>query len=248
MLLGANLVAPVAVLGSGGSWPSWLCLFLAHCFLAYALFAPWCDWLEPAYTRFQTLDREVWLTIDDGPDGERTSQLLEGLATRGVRATFFVKGAALADQLKLGRIIVAHGHTLANHTFTHPISWFWLLGPSRLQRELEQCQGALKDIEAGGNIWFRSPLGFKNLFLSRALHGLGLHLVLWDVRSHDGVYCRPAEVIRRVRSAALSGSIILMHEGRPRSNEAILAVVDQLVEDGYRFVIPEAHQLRGAKI
>jgi peptidoglycan/xylan/chitin deacetylase (PgdA/CDA1 family) len=243
-LLAANVVLPAATVAAG--MPSLLmwCSFFAHSALLYALMAPWCRWLGPAAMQFVTAQRELWLTIDDGPDGFRSLALAQALAERGVRATFFIKGERLGAQQEIGREAMANGHTLANHTFSHPIGAFAWLMPVRLREEIERCNAALQAVGMGNSRWFRSPLGFKNLWLHWVLRRCGMRLVLWSVRAHDGVVCDPESVIRRVRKQAQPGAVILMHECRPRSNEAILGVVDTLLADGFAFVIPRDEQLR----
>ena len=63
--------------------------------------------------------RVVALTFDDGP-GPDTPALLDVLRDRGVRATFFVTGAHVTAHPDLARRIVAEGHAVGNHTFSHP--------------------------------------------------------------------------------------------------------------------------------
>jgi peptidoglycan/xylan/chitin deacetylase (PgdA/CDA1 family) len=217
--------------------------FAVHSALAYAMVAPGCGWLGPVVTRFRTAKREAWLTIDDGPDGDRTVALAEQLRLRGVRATFFVKGRNLARYPEAARAALEAGHSLANHTFSHPAATFPVLLPARLAEEIDGCARALREAGADGRGWFRSPLGIKNLFLDRLLRRGGMRFIAWSVRGYDGAVCRPGPIIRRVARGASPGCIILLHEGRARSNEAILGVVDTLLAKGYSFVIPAEETL-----
>ena len=70
-----------------------------------------------------------------------------------------------------------------------------------------------------------------------------MRFVGWSVRGRDGVNCDPAAVARRVGQHVSPGAIVLLHEGRARSNEAILRVIDELSARGYTFVIPADEQL-----
>ena len=216
-----------------------------HACFFYAIVAPWCGWLGPVVTRFspQGDAQEVWLTIDDGPDGKATLALSEEMVRLGVRATFFVKGENLAREPEVGQALLAAGHSLANHTQTHPARWFWWLRPAGLRAEIDACNEALRRAGVAVLRWFRSPVGLKNVYLQPALAQREMRFVGWSVRGHDGVFCDPDAVARRVSGAVTPGAIVLLHEGRPRSNEAILRVIDELRARGYSFVIPRDEQL-----
>src|SRR5882757_3247428 len=105
--------------------------------LAYHLFVLGSQGLLRMHRRFATPRREVWLTIDDGPDPEDTPQLLALLAAHGARATFFVIGEKAAAHPALIRAITAAGHDVAHHTHTHPLGTFWCATPARVARELD---------------------------------------------------------------------------------------------------------------
>jgi peptidoglycan/xylan/chitin deacetylase (PgdA/CDA1 family) len=160
-----------------------------------------------------------------------------------VQATFFVKGKNLERQPEIGAALVAAGHSLANHTQTHPAHLFWWLRPGGLRREIEACNEALRRAGVTAIRWFRSPVGLKNIFLEPALLRNGMRYVGWSVRGKDGVTCDPETVARRVGQHISPGAIVLLHEGRARSNEAILRVIDELRARGYSFVIPADEQL-----
>ena len=243
-LLTGNLAAPVALVATGFHSP-WAvgAALLFHGGFAYAVTHPQCDWFGPLVTRFATDAREVWLTIDDGPAGDASVRLGDELARRSVRATFFVKGASLAREPHVASRWLAAGHTLANHTQTHPAHTFPFLPHRRLRAEIVACNAALRAAGVAETRWFRAPVGLKNVRLHRELAALGMRLIAWNVRGHDGVRCTPEEVVRRVTAQAQPGAIVLLHEGRPRSVEAILRTVDELRARGFGFVIPDDAQL-----
>lgn len=243
-LLAANYGSPIALLVTWFRYP-WMiaAAVCAHAAFFYAIVSPRCGWLGAVATRFRARGSEVWLTIDDGPAGEETLRLAAEMAERGVRATFFVKGENLARQPEIGRALLAAGHTLANHTQTHPAASFWGLRPTRLRAEIDACAEALQRVGVAVREWFRSPVGIKNVYLAPILGRRGLRQVAWTVRGRDGVERAPEDVAKRVRSRVSPGAIVLLHEGRERSNETILRVVDELRADGYTFVIPADEQL-----
>ncbi len=247
-LLTANYGVAAAVVVTLFRYP-WLigAAVCIHACFFYAIVAPSCGWLGPVVTRFSPggngATREVWLTIDDGPAGDASVRLSEEMVRRGVRATFFVKGENLAREPEVGRALLAAGHTLANHTQTHPTGLFWWLRPRRLRAEIDACNDALRRTGVAALRWFRSPVGLKNVYLQPVLEQRAMRFVGWSVRGHDGVTCDPEAIARRVGAGVTPGAIVLLHEGRPRSNEAILRVIDELRDRGYSFVIPGDEQL-----
>ncbi len=243
-LIAANFCAPFLLFGTHFRYP-WLiaAAVCIHACFFYATITPACDWLGPVATRFRPCGSEVWLTIDDGPAGKASVQLSEEMARRGVRATFFVKGKNLAREPEVGRALLAAGHTLANHTQTHPAYIFWWLRPARLRAEIDACNEALRRAGVATIRWFRSPVGLKHVLLESMLANRGMRFVAWSVRGRDGVECDPEAVARRIGERVSPGAILLLHEGLERSNEAILRVVDELQGRGYSFVIPGDEQL-----
>ena len=242
-LLGANLAAPVALVATRFQQPLVIAgAVLAHGAFTCAIMRPQCGWFGPVVTRFTPRGRDVWLTIDDGPAAE-SGALAEEMQRRGVRATFFVKGCNLLAQTAIARRVLAAGHTLANHTQTHPAGHFWWLRPARLRREIDACNGALHAAGVAVTRWFRSPVGLKHARLHPALRARDMRLIAWNVRGLDGMKCDPELVARRVAERAQPGAIVLLHEGRPRSNEAILRDIDELQQRGFSFVIPDDEQL-----
>ena len=238
LLMCVNAGLAATTIAAGFPWPLMWAAFAAHSTTVLALFLPHCTWLGPSVRRFASSSREVWLTIDDGPDGENTSELAAALSARGVRATFFVKGQSLSSQPAAAQALLQAGHTLANHTTTHPIGRFWCLSRRRLRSEIDDCNEALRQCGVSTTRWFRSPLGFKNFLLHSELRRRGMRLVGWSARGHDGIASPIETVVRRVAKAVKPGAIVLLHEGMPQSNETILRVVDMLLAERYSFAIP----------
>lgn len=243
-LLSINVAAPVLLFATKFQNP-WVIAgaVTVHTTFCIAVMVPGCGWFGPVVTRFRPEGREIWLTIDDGPDGAATEMVSAALAERGVKATFFVIGNRLAAQPGAAATLQAAGHSLANHTHAHPSGAFAWLWSGALRREVDGCQEALQKAGVAVRRWFRSPVGLKNTRLHPLLLERGMRLIAWDVRGEDGINCDPEAVAERVVARARPGSIVLLHEGRPRSQEAILRVVDALQQRGFSFVIPRDDQL-----
>ena len=203
-----------------------------------------CGWYGPVTNSFATSKREIWLTIDDGPDPDNTPDVLDVLEQNGAKATFFVIGQRVRQWPELARQITAHGHQMQNHTYTHPALTFWATGPQRAAREIRRGSAAIFE-EAGINPrFFRAPVGLANPFVHAAAERAGLNVLGWSASGLDGVHHCPKKVIHRILGQIHPGAIILLHENQlPAMKKGVRAqTLDCLLREvyalGYRVVIP----------
>lgn len=190
--------------------------------------------------------RVVALTFDDGPS-PATPELLRYLAAHGVRATFFVCGQNVQRHPEIARSVLAAGHELGNHTFSHPrlcprLGWrINLLWPRTIAQELGHAQREIELATGARPRLFRAPYGLRWWGLRRAERRLGLQGVLWSVIGHDWEW--PAErVARHVLGQVRPGAIVCLHDGRETRAEpevqatlaAVRLIVPELQRRGYR--------------
>ncbi len=225
-------------------------LFVSHMLLLYPTLVPRSQWWGPVFQTFDTPRREVWITIDDGPTSAHTRKILEILERHRARATFFVIGSRAKDAPQLIEEILQRGHTIANHTFTHPSRCFWRAGPTRISSEIDRCSEVIKGNVNRVDPLFRAPAGIKNPFVHPILAQRGMSLIGWTVRGLDTWRRDPLAVAKRINRKAHPGAIVLLHEGHhleksPELNPRCLELtLEQLATNGYQFVIPRAEQLR----
>ena len=195
----------------------------------------------PVLTRLPTHERAVWLTIDDGPSTQ-TLAMLDLLDRHAAKATFFVVGERADAHPELIHEIVRRGHGIANHSATHPVRWFWCLGPQKMRLEIERTQAILERITGVRPRWFRAVIGMSNPFVASALKREGLTRVAWNARGFDAVVADPRRVLRGVERNLGPGAIVLMHEGAPhgRNLEGMALLLQRLDELGYRTLLPES--------
>ncbi|HEV7763671.1 MAG TPA: polysaccharide deacetylase family protein [Thermoanaerobaculia bacterium] len=247
MILGFAVVAPIAMILL---WPhSPLAgvgvLALSHALLLYPTLRPNVQWFGPVITRFETSRNEAWLTVDDGPT-EDTRAVLDLFDAHDVKATFFVKGMLAEQRPDLVREILARGHSLANHSQTHPSGSFWCSLPGRVAVEIDDCNRALEQSTGSQPRWFRAPVGLKNPAVHPALARRGMRLVGWTARGFDAVVSDPEHVVGRILPKLVPGAIVVLHQGREHSLRVLERVIVALRERGYSFVIPDDSQLRAA--
>lgn len=251
LLLAFAAVAPVLAIAliHTNIWLALLPLFASHTLMLWATLVPNCSWWGPVFTRFQTTEREVWLTIDDGPSPAHTLRMLDLLKQFDARATFFVIGANAEKYPHLVTEILTRGHTLANHTHSHPAATFWCAGPAKIGRQIDACAENLRTTPERTALYFRAPAGLRNMFVHSALACRGMALVGWTARGLDTVKRDPAAVAERVEKGVAPGAIVLLHEGHRAESlpdfhvRCLELILQRLSARGYRFVLPHAEQL-----
>lgn len=194
----------------------------------------------PVARRFRTEKNEVWLTIDDGPDPGQTPQILDLLSSAGARASFFVVGKKVDWNRPLCRRIVAEGHTLENHTHSHPSGLFWAMPCCAIRAEIVRCSHAIRIAAGVDPTWFRSPAGLTNACVHPIAARSWLRLAGWSADGLDGLPGRdPGDVVARILRGLQPGAIILLHEGPGRrSVETLELLLAKLSARGFRCVIP----------
>jgi peptidoglycan/xylan/chitin deacetylase (PgdA/CDA1 family) len=107
---------------------------------------------------------DLTLTFDNGPDPDVTPHVLDILAARGIKTTFFVIGEKLADPARRALAERAHGegHWIGNHTYAHSIPLGEQPGRDTAENEIRRTQDAIGDL-AHANRWFRPFGGGGNL-------------------------------------------------------------------------------------
>ncbi|GAA3216680.1 polysaccharide deacetylase family protein [Nonomuraea helvata] len=186
--------------------------------------------------RVATDEKVVALTFDDGPD-EHAPEIIDILDELRVRATFFVIGSQVEARPQAAQALVAHGHQLANHTYTHQRMIF--VSPATVANEVERTDAAIRAAGQRDEILFRPPTGKKLLMLPLYLADHQRRTVMWDVEPDSGKTPTAAEIVTAVREETRPGSIILLHPwyaGGRNTREAIKGLVTGLREQGYRFV------------
>jgi peptidoglycan/xylan/chitin deacetylase (PgdA/CDA1 family) len=169
----------------------------------------------------------VALTFDDGPT-PKTPQLLEILEEHGARATMFNTGSAALEHPELVEAQLEAGHAVENHTQSHPD--LTTISPEQVAAEITEANEALRAAGADPE-WFRPPYGETDERVKAAVAAAGLREVIWTTDAFDWQESTVDEVVERAL-AVEAGGVILMHEGPPRTLEALPAILDGLADRG----------------
>ena len=189
-----------------------------------------------------TSEKVVALTFDDGPDPAYTPRVLEILRRYSLHATFFEEGRFIQRYPQLSRTVLAQGHVLGNHTFTHP--YITRLSPIAIRTEVESCDRVLAADDGISTTLFRSPRGDWNPAVYREVQSRHDHLILWTVALEHHDVPTPQAMAQRVLDQIQPGAIILMHDGgsspRETTVQALPLLIEGLQKRGYHCVtIPE---------
>jgi peptidoglycan/xylan/chitin deacetylase (PgdA/CDA1 family) len=167
----------------------------------------------------------VLLTFDDGPHAEFTEGVLHRLSRYGARAVFFVVGDRIPAAPQVLPRILAGGHLLGNHTFSHLAREPW---PVAYAKDVVRCQRAVEALTGQRPRLFRPPLGRVSLTSLVVPRLLGLNCVYWSVDSDDWRLRSQADAracAERLKGLVGAGDILLLHDDHPY----VLPVLDVLL-------------------
>lgn len=182
----------------------------------------------------ETLEMEnkmIALTFDDGPNVLYTERLLDGLAERDVKATFFLIGKNAEAHPEIVTRIAEEGHLIGNHTYSH--LKLTAGNEAEFLEEINRTGEIISDITGSTPAFCRPPFGVWN---TRYEQKLGIIPVLWDVDPRDWCTFDTKIVANRILADCHDGAIILLHDEYETSVEAALLVIDELKQQGYTFV------------
>ena len=186
--------------------------------------------------RVETDDKIVALTFDDGPTPRGVAAVLPILDRYDARATFFLIGEDLKRHPQAARQILAAGHELGNHTYSHQRNVGRSLAFYR--EELGKTRQLLRAVGSDSDL-FRPPYGRKLVGLPLEVERAGLKTITWDVADRAEEFPEPADYARDIVERARPGSIILIHpmyRGNATAREALPMNLAQLRDRGYDIV------------
>lgn len=179
-------------------------------------------------------DRVLYLSFDDGPDPVHTPPLLDLLAEHDAQATFFLIGAHAERHKDLVRRIVEAGHTIGNHSYSHP--HFNQLGLAAQLAEVDRTDRLLNAIDQRDRHAFRPPRGV--LPRPMLLHFIRnrRRIAYWSYDSLD----YSARGVRELVDLAHAepprpGDIILMHDDSDTARQMLRTLLPAWKQQGYRF-------------
>ncbi len=175
--------------------------------------------------------KSVALTFDDGPNQTYSLEVLKLLEKYHAKATFFYIGNQIEANLDVVEQVVAKGHEIGNHTWSHPD--LTKISPEEVKQEIESTSEVIKKSVGKAPVIFRPPYGEINDQVESMTE---LSPVLWEVDSEDWRTQDPDEIYQLVTDNVEDGSIVLLHEIHQGTVDALDRILKFLVDANYQFV------------
>lgn len=175
--------------------------------------------------------KTVALTFDDGPNRKYTERLLDGLRSRGIKASFFLVGECIHGNEELVRKMKADGHLIGVHCMEHKDLTREETGKAR--RQIMEAAALIEGITGERPEYVRPPFGKWSEDLEEYIP---FKPVFWSVDSIDWKLRNETQIVNRVMKSVGDGDIILLHDEFSESVSAALRIIDNLLAKGYTFV------------
>jgi len=179
-----------------------------------------------------TTEKKVVLTFDDGPHAN-TVKVLQVLKKHDVKALFFIIGKNIQGNEAILKQIVADGHQIGNHSFSHH-NWIDVWSTKNVTKDFAACQKLIEHYQPNTKL-FRPPYGVTNPNIAKALKQLNLKSIGWNVRSYDTSIKDVEKIKQRVLSQLKPGAIILLHDRLDFMPELLETLIPAIKEKGYAF-------------
>ncbi|GAB6137600.1 polysaccharide deacetylase family protein [Halanaerobaculum tunisiense] len=189
--------------------------------------------LAPIY-QVDTTEKKIAITLDGMWGADYTHRLLEIFRKHDIYVTFFFGGNWLEEYPDLVQEIVANGHEIGNHSYTHP--HMTKLSAQQIKKELTRTSELIKKLTGQQPTLFRPPFGEYDNQLIKVAHELDYHVVQWTIDSLDWKDVSTDFIVNRVLENAAPGSIVLMHNNGTHTADALAKLIPQLKERGYEIV------------
>lgn len=175
--------------------------------------------------------KKIALTFDDGPHPRYTEELLDGLAERDVKATFFLLGQNIEGREEIIERMAREGHLIGNHTYYHVD--ITRLSQREACREILDTSEKITAITGQPVEYIRPPFGNWDKELECEVMMLP---IFWSVDTLDWTTKNEDQIVQKVVTKIEENDIILMHDSYDSTVKAALRIVDLLQAEGYEFV------------
>lgn len=179
----------------------------------------------------------VVLTFDDGVDEIQTPKVLDVLKKYDAKAIFFIIGEKAEKHPHLVQRIVAEGHKIGIHSYTHkPI--FPILAYDNMHKEVWDTKEILEKITGEIVDLFRPPFGVTNPNVGKVVEELNLKTIGWNIRSLDTNMSQDRlQVAERVSKILTGRDIILLHDDRQGSEILLEALLKNIEKSGHKVTL-----------
>ena len=187
------------------------------------------------YSQCHVDGQYIAMTFDDGPSAQNTPRLLDMLKQRKIHATFFMVGQCVVEFPDIVKRIVAEGHEVGNHSWSHP--QLNKMSDASVHDQLQKTQDAIVQACGVAPKIMRPPYGAFTARQRAWANGTwGYKIILWDVDPLDWKIRNSDHVKAEILKQTQSGSITLSHDIHKTTVDAMPATLDALAAKGFKFV------------
>ena len=177
----------------------------------------------------------IAMTFDDGPHPQNTPRLLDMLRERNIKATFYVIGRSVDMYPHIVRRMVAEGHEVGNHTWTHRN--LTGLSNASIRTEMDRTRDVIISACGVKPRTMRPPYGaLRESQRSWIFKEYGYPTIMWNVDPRDWTRPGVSVVTSRILDKTMNGSIVLAHDLHKPTVDAMPATLDGLLKRGFQFV------------
>jgi len=176
----------------------------------------------------------IALTFDDGPT-PYTAEVLDLLKEHGQKATFFLIGRQVEKYPELVKRMLAEGHTVGNHTYSHARNTGFM-NARQMEEEIRAADRAIRAVISRKVKFYRPPYGVTNPSVKKAVQYTGHTVMGWSIRSLDTVIRQEEKILDRILRRLKPGRVILLHDTSERSVNVLRELLDTLWEKALRSV------------
>lgn len=218
------LLCNIVIFGFQGTiWVYLFCFILFSAVVVWGSFDIQLGYFVDNFTQKRTKIKEIALTFDDGPT-EFTPKFLDILKEHNIKATFFCIGKQIEKYPETFRRIIAEGHSVGNHTFSHSNNTGFL-STSKMIQEIEKCDEVMLKISNFKTDLYRPPFGVTNPNIAKAINKTNKKSIGWNVRSLDTVITDEKKILKKITKKLKKGSIILLHDTSEKTYRVLVELL-----------------------
>ena len=186
------------------------------------------------------IDKNIYLTFDEGYESGYTSKILDILKENDVKATFFITAHYLNTASELVERMINEGHTVGNHTCNHPS--MPSISDEEIEKELMQLHQAVYEKFNYEMKFVRPPKGeFNERTLKKSL-SLGYKTVMWSFAYFDWDEKKQPSIEDAKNMIIINfhpGEIMLLHPNSKTNSEVLDMIIKEAKNQGYEFKVLE---------
>lgn len=179
-------------------------------------------------------DKIISISFDAAWGADLTDSILSILEKYNVKTTFFVVGKWAEQYPDKVKALSDAGHEVENHSYDHP--HMTNMSKEDMINELERCNTKIAEITGKRPTLLRPPYGDYNNTVIEAAEQCSMHTIQWSVDSLDWKGISADDIVKRVVPNVTSGSIVLFHNAGEHTPEALPAILESFISEGYEIV------------